>query len=532
MQGLPSVWTKLSARRQIIVIGATVAMFLAVIMVARGASQRDLTLLFGGLEPSAAGEVIAALDQRGAIYEVRGGAIYVESSQRDLLRMSLAGEGLPAIGSQGYELLDNMSGFGTTSQMFDAAYWRAREGELARTILASPAVRAARVHIATPAGRPFQRNLTPTAAVTVTTARGSLTAQQVTAFQYLVAAAVSGLRPEDVAIIDDAGGLLSDTSGAPTAASGDERADVLRDRAERLLAARVGPGNAVVEISIDTVTDTEQITQRTFDPDGRIAISTDVTESSSTAQDSRNNNVTVASNVPDGAAAGGAGGSSTDQSNETRALTNYEVSQTERQIVKAPGSVRRLTVAVLVNDAITIGADGTPAATPRTPEELADLTELVSSAVGLDPDRGDVITLRAMSFGPQPERGTAAVEPGLLSAPLDIMQIIQIAVAALVALVLGLFVVRPILTRPAPSATALPPPDEFDFGGFGGPLALDGEAGSKFPMVGSDGDSSAFAGAAGQSDAVARLRQMIAEREAETVQILQDWMETPEKESI
>ena len=531
MQGLPSVWTTLTARRQIVVIGATIAMFLAVIMVARGASQRDLTLLFGGLEPAAAGEVITALDQRGAVYEVRGGAIYVESSQRDLLRMSLAGEGLPAIGSQGYELLDNLSGFGTTSQMFDAAYWRAREGELARTILASPSVRAARVHISTPAGRPFQRNATATAAVTVTTAGGSLTAQQVKAFQYLVAAAVSGLRPEDVAIIDDAGGLLSDSSGTPTAASGDERADVLRDRAERLLAARVGPGNAVVEISIDTVTDAEQITQRTFDPDGRIAISTDVTESSSSAQDSRSNNVSVASNVPDGAAAGGAGGSSTDQSNETRALTNYEVSQTERQIVKAPGSVRRLTVAVLVNDAITVGADGTPVATPRTSEELADLTELVSAAVGLDPDRGDVITLRAMSFGPQPELGTEAVAPGLLSAPLNIMQIIQIAVAAIVALVLGLFVVRPILTNPGTGAAALPPPDEFDAGGFRGPLALEGNTAGGFPMVGSDDSGTGgFSANGGQSDAVARLRQMIAEREAETVQILQDWMETPEKE--
>lgn len=531
MQGLPSVWTTLTARRQIIVIAATIAMFLAVIMVARGASQRDLTLLFGGLDPAAAGEVITALDQRGAIYEVRGGAIYVESGQRDLLRMSLAGEGLPAMGAEGYELLDNLSGFGTTSQMFDAAYWRAREGELARTILANPSVRAARVHISTPAGRPFQRNATPTAAVTVTTAGGSLSSQQVKAFQYLVAAAVSGLKPEDVAIIDDSGGLLSDTSGAPTASSGDERADVLRERAERLLAARVGPGNAVVEISIDTVTDSEQIMQRTFDPEGRIAISTDVTESSSNAQDSRSNNVSVASNVPDGAAAGGGDGTSTDQSNETRNLTNYEVSQTERQIVKAPGSVRRLTVAVLVNDAITVGADGAPIATPRSPEELTDLTELVSSAVGLDPDRGDVITLRAMSFGPQPELGTDAVAAGLLSAPLNIMQIIQIAVAAIVALILGLFVVRPILTTPVTSAGALPPPDDdIDFSSFGGPLTLEGSSGGGFPMVTSDANDMGSFGGSSQTDAVARLRQMIAERETETVQILQDWMETPEKE--
>ena len=530
MQGLSTVWTSLTAKRQIIVIGATIAMFLAVLMLARGAARPDMTLLFGGLEPAAAGEVITALDQRGAVYEVRGGAIYVEQTQRDLLRMSLAGEGLPAMNAQGYELLDTMSGFGTTSQMFDAAYWRAREGELARTILASPSVRAARVHISTPSGRPFQRNATPTAAVTVTTAGGGLSSQQVKAFQYLVAAAVSGLQPADVAIIDDSGGLLSDANGTPGVGAGDERADTLRDRAERLLAARVGPGNAVVEVTIDTVMEAEQIVQRTFDPEGRIAISTDVTENSSSAQDSRSNNVSVASNVPDGAAAGGNGGSSTDQTNETRSLTNFEVSQTERQITKTPGSVRRLTVAVLVNDVVTVADDGTVTTTPRTPEELADLTDLVSSAVGIDAERGDVITLKSMSFGPQPALGTEGVAAGLLSAPLNIMQIVQLAVAAIVALVLGLFVVRPILTNSKP-VTALPAPEPFDFGGFGGPLALEGDSGG-FPMVGSDDMGGGFGGTdRDQNDAVARLRQMIAEREAETVQILQDWMEAPEKEN-
>ena len=132
-----------------------------------------MSLLFGGLEARAAGDVIAALDQRGIPYDVRGGAIYVPTAQRDTLRMGLASEGLPTNGSQGYELLDSLSGFSTTSQMFDAAYWRAKEGELARTILASPHVRAARVHISTSATRPFQRDQAPTAAVTVTTAGGS-----------------------------------------------------------------------------------------------------------------------------------------------------------------------------------------------------------------------------------------------------------------------------------------------------------------------------------------------------------------------
>ena len=523
MDSFSAVWSDLNARRRIIVIGATLAMFLAVLFVARGAGQRDMNLLFGGLEPTAAGDVITALDQRGVVYEVRGTGIYVDAGQRDSLRMALAGQGLPATGTQGYELLDTLSGFGTTSQMFDAAHWRAREGELARTILAAPHVRAARVHISTPSSRPFERSQTPTAAVTVSTTSGALTTQQIKALQYLVGSAVSGLAPSDVAIIDDSGGLISESSETPTAGMGDDRAEVLRQRAERLLAARVGPGNAVVEVSIDTITDSEQIVERTVDPDSRIAISTDVTESEATSQDSRNGDVTVASNLPDGDAGGGDGSSSNNNS-ETRALTNYEVSQTERQIVRAAGAVKRVTVAVLVNDVETTAADGTISTAPRPAEELAALEALVSSAVGLDSDRGDVITLRSMPFEAIAELGTEGAPGGIVSTSLNLMQLIQIAVAALVALVLGLFVVRPVLAGGKPTALPAPAP------GF----APDTPGQSSMVLTGPDGSTLSpgqqmIDGVAQPADAVTRLRDMIAERESETVQILQDWMEEPEK---
>ncbi|KQI69952.1 flagellar M-ring protein FliF [Loktanella sp. 3ANDIMAR09] len=517
MQGLASVWTSLGASRRLIAIGASVVIFLAVLLLARGASQRDLTLLFGGLEPAAAGEVITALDQRGAVYEVRGGAIYVPRTDRDMLRMSLAGEGLPQIGVQGYELLDGLSGFGTTSQMFDAAYWRAKEGELARTILANPAIRAARVHISSAGDRPFRRPEAPTAAVTVTTAAGGLGKQQIDALQYLVAAAVSGLQPGDVAIIDDRGGLLSGAEDLSAMTAGSDRAALLRARAERLLAARVGPGNAVVEVSVDTVTEAEQIVERTVDPESRIAISTDVTETASTAQGTAAGAVGVASNVPDGAAGGD--GTSSNQNSETRALTNFEVSQVERQITRTPGAVRRLTVAVLVNDRRDLAEDGTETLIPRTPEELADLTALVSSAIGLDEARGDVITLRSMSFGTSPPSGSEAATPGLLAGPLSLMRIIQLAILAVVALILGLFVVRPILTNSA--TAALPAPGVADVSGPYGGEVIDNM--TNMPI--------AAPTATQPVDPVSRLRAMIAERESETVQILHDWMDSNDKEA-
>ena len=95
-------------------------------------------MLYSGLDSAAAGEVVAELEAEGVAFEVEGAAIMVDAAARDRIRMQLAAKGLPAGGPAGYEILDSLSGFGTTSQMFDAAYWRAKEGELARTITGSP----------------------------------------------------------------------------------------------------------------------------------------------------------------------------------------------------------------------------------------------------------------------------------------------------------------------------------------------------------------------------------------------------------
>ncbi|PJI86107.1 flagellar M-ring protein FliF [Yoonia maricola] len=525
MENFATAWSALSMQRRIIVIFVTGAVFVAILLLARGAGTKDMSLLFGGLEPRAAGDVVTALDQQGVAYEVRGNAIYVPTVQRDVLRMALAGQGLPATGSQGYELLDSLSGFSTTAQMFDAAYWRAKEGELARTIVASPHIRGARVHISTPSNRPFRPEQTQTAAVTVTTTDGTLSAQHLRALQFLISAAVPGLSPGDVAVIDDAGGLLSESDTGQPSITGDDHAENLRQRAERLLAARVGVGNAVVEVSVDQVTETEMITERRVDPDSRIAISTDVTESSGNSTDSRGGDVTVASNLPEGDA-GANTGSASNENSESRTLTNYEVSQTERQLTKAPGAIKRLTVAVLVNDMVETAADGTTTTTPRTAEELAALEELVASAVGLDTDRGDVLTLRSMPFEPFELAGTTIAGP-VTALPLDMMQLIQIGVLAAVALILGLFVVRPILVSGNSGAAALSIEDQAEPIDVSPPMAMamDDNALGDFMdtgLLGMDGDD----------DPVARLKRIIADREPETLQVLQNWIEEPPAKAV
>ena len=429
MQQIAQTWTGLNARKQIVVIGATLLMFLAVYFMARMASQPSMTLLYAGLESGPAGDVVRALESRGVSYEVRGGAIFVPSPQRDELRMTLASEGLPANSARGYELLDNLTGFGTTSQMFDAAYWRAKEGELARTILANPHVRSARVHIANATSNPFQRDLRPSASIAVTTAGGELAPAHARAFKFLVASAVAGLDPKDVAVIDGNGGLIASGDEAAPVGGGDDKAQTMREQVLRLLEARLGHGNAVVEVAVETVTETEAIRERRFDPEGRVAISTDTEERTNTAQDSGGGDVTVASNLPDG---DGAGGSSNSQNSETRERVNYEVSETEREIVRAPGAVKRISVAVLVNGATTTAENGESVTEPLPEQDLADLRELVASAVGLNEERGDTLTIKSMPFTPIGTDGSAPTQSALGSLGLDIMSLVQMAIVGVI----------------------------------------------------------------------------------------------------
>ena len=121
MQKITNAWANLDMRRRTAVVLAVVAVLVAVLGLARMAATPSMKLLYAGLENGAAGDVVRSLEQRGITYEVRGGSIYVPDATRDELRMTLASEGLPTNGGRGYELLDSLTGFGTTSQMFDAA---------------------------------------------------------------------------------------------------------------------------------------------------------------------------------------------------------------------------------------------------------------------------------------------------------------------------------------------------------------------------------------------------------------------------
>ncbi|MGZ3215360.1 flagellar basal-body MS-ring/collar protein FliF [Paracoccus sp. T5] len=522
MQKLQDYWNERSSQQRMILAGAFLAVFLAVSGFAWLANRPSMALIYGGLDAAQAGEVIAGIERAGVPYEVRGDAIWVEAGQRDRLRMDLAAQGLPAASSTGYELLDGMSGFGTTSQMFDAAYWRAKEGELARTILALPNVQTARVHLAIETGRGYRRDQNGSASVTLTTSGQAISRDQAAALKYLISSGVPGMQPERVTVIDSQRGIISATEDQ----TGADRAAEMKRNVERILEPHVGVGNAIVELNLDLVTDTEMLTEQRFDPEQRALISTVTEETSDQSNSTGTGAVTAASNLPD--AQEQPGDKSQSNRSENRQQSNYEVSRVTREVSRQPGSTRRLTVAVLVNGAAQVNAQGESTLVPRSEDELTTLRELVASAVGYDEARGDLITIKSLPFAALGEGGTLA-RPGLLDR-LALNDLARIALVGIFALAIIMAVLRPVLraraapvplldNRPAPAPTA----------------ALTGtieDPGTPLPQ------EARFAASAAPeppqlslppADPVARLKSMMRERHDESVKILSGWIDNKEK---
>lgn len=554
MQQLLSFWQILDNRRRAILLVTVFSVFTGVLLLSKLAATPTYTLLYSSLEPGASGEIVQALEQQSVAFEIRGNSIYVDSARRDELRMTLATSGLPTLDGKGYELLDNLSGFGTTAQMFDAAYWRAKEGELARTIVAGAQIQSARVHIANTSAQPFRRNAISTASVTATSSSGTLSPAHAKALKYLIASAVAGLSPENVSIIDGRNGVVvSSETGVHTLANTDDRAAYLKKNVERLLEARVGIGKAVVEVNFETVTESEAITEIRFDPESRVAISSDSEERSKSSKNNRGNAVTVASNLPSGDDAG-TNNESSNQDTETRERLNYEVSETRREILRSPGAIKRISTAVLIDgEYLTDDQSGQKVWAQRSQEELEALKELVAAAVGLNEERGDTLTLKSMEFRQIESEGFIEPPAMIQKLNLDIMRLIQVGVIAIVTLILGLFVLRPILSKTPIPALLGPQLSVASDQGSGldkasGNLEISSDSSSQIKALTGEIDQSSILPAnfesisntntsvaivsestSPQGDPVDKLRQMIENRQDETVEILRNWIENNEE---
>ncbi len=434
-------------------VGAGVAAALFAITMNLGSQPK--ALLYTNLDLKEAAEVTQALDQAGVKYEVKGdgSTIMVNRDKVASTRLLISGKGLVTSGSVGYEIFDASNSLGQTDFVQQLNRQRALEGELARTIRALDGVTFARVHLVLPKRQLFEEEAEqPSASVTIGVGGRKPSTDQVTAVQNLVSGAVPNLKAERVTIVDQHGKTLSaggDSSMAGKMAD-DRKSEVearIQGAVKDMVEGVVGPGKVRVNVTADLDLNRVTESQETYDPDGQVIRSEQTTEENAAERGGNTASaVTAAANIPGGAGdVGGDGSGST--SGRLESTTNYEISKTIRTEVREPGAVRKLSVAVAVDGLTAPGADGKPGEyAPRSAEEMQRLEQLVRAAVGFDQARGDVVTVVNVRF-PREEAagGTEAASALAAFDKNDIMRGVELAVLAVIALLILLFGVRPLL---------------------------------------------------------------------------------------
>jgi flagellar M-ring protein FliF len=410
------------------------------------------------------GRIIQELDAKGIPYKLRanGTQILVPGDDVNRIRLEMADLGLPSSGSiVGYEIFDENSMLGTSNFVLNVNQVRALEGELSRTISAMDIVDSVRVHLVVPKRELFARdNVSPTASVALRLRSASLGKRQVSAIQHLVATAVPGLIPDHVTIVDSRGNLLAKggegaDSGAMSAEAEDFRTGYesrMRRMIERLLEQVVGTGNVKAEITADIDFDRIVSNRELYDPEGQVARSVQsVSENERENENQNQKNVSVGNNLPDASAGAGGGDSLQRDSNRTEETTNFEISKEIINSIKETGTVKRLSVAVLVNGTYAESAEGEPVYSARTEAELDKLTNLIESAIGFDKARGDevrVINLRFID-----KESIDFKDDALAWIKDDLSGVIQTLVLGGVAILAILLVIRPLVTRALENAS-------------------------------------------------------------------------------
>jgi flagellar M-ring protein FliF len=426
------------------------------------ATSPQMTSLFTDLTVEDSTAIVKDLERQAIAYELKndGAIILVPRDRVARVRMKLAEGGLPKGGGIGYEIFDKSDALGATSFVQNINHLRALEGELARTIRAIDRVQAARVHLVLPERPLFSRDKVEPSASIVLKVRGTLEMQQVRAIRHLVATAVNGLKPERVSVVDEAGRLLADGAAGDAASDPGGHAEErqaayerrLREQIESIVSSVVGPGRARVQLTADF--DFNRITQTSdrFDPEGRVLRSSQTREEQTATGDGREGQVTVGNELPGAQRqpAPEAPAAQRDQSKKSEEIVNYEISRTTKTEVIEGARIKRVSVAVLVDGSYAKGDGGDVAYQPRTSEEMERIGALVRSAIGFDQKRGDQVDVVNLRFAEAPL--TPISEPTGLTSYLqftkdDIMRGVELAVMALLGLIVVLVVVRPLVRR-------------------------------------------------------------------------------------
>lgn len=466
---------------KLIALAATAVVFIAFfIFISLRVSTPVMAPMFTNLPIEEGSAIVAELEQRGVPYELRanGTQILVPNDEVLRLRLLLAEQGLPSSGSiVGYEIFDSSESLGTSNFVLNVNKLRALEGELSRTISSFEKIDSARVHLVMPARELFTRDRKePTASVALKF-RGATTLdkQEIASIRHLVSTAVPGLKVQRITIVDNRGRLLAkgvdeDQDASVFVAEAEEfrinYENRIRNTIERLLEQSVGYGNVKAEVNADIDFDRVVKNSEIFDPEGQVARSVqNIEEQERNNERNVNDNITVENQLPD-ADPNNAAVLSSSELQRAEETTNFEISKEVVNQIKETGTVKRLSVAVLVDGIYEPNADGVREYQPRSEQELEQLEDLVRSAVGFDVERGDDVRVVNMQFV---DDGLAFEEGPLDFLKDDLDAIIQTLVLGGVAILAILLVIRPLVNRAIEAAELAREEEEMELEALSGP---------------------------------------------------------------
>lgn len=438
--------------------GVAVLLLAFFIFISTTSSSPTFAPLYTNISTEDSGTIVQELDNMGVPYELSAGGkqIMVPANKVEEVRVRLAAQGLPATGSMvGYEIFNKDQALGTSNFVLNVNKLRALEGELARTISSIRAVDSARVHLVIPKREVFTRERRdPTASVFVNM-RGANRPDDrtIAAIRHLVATGVTGLKPQRVTIIDNNGQLLARGVEDPNdpellAAKTQKQTNAFEQKMEktieRLLERSVGFGRVQSEVTADLDFDRIVTNSEVFDPEGQVARSVqNIEESEKENEKDLENNVTAGNNLPD-ADADNAGFVNSRQMERSDRTTNFEITKEVTTREKEVGGVKRLSVAVLVDGSYPKNEEGVPTYQPRSEEELAELEDLVRSAIGFDAERGDQIKISSMKFADTEFQQEPSTLDWIMR---DFNSLVQTIILAVVALLVIMLVIRPLVHK-------------------------------------------------------------------------------------
>ena len=555
-------------------LAAAVALGVGITLWSRGPT---FATLYATLPDEDAAAVTKSLAAAGIEYRMEpgSGAISIPAEKINEARMLLAEQGTLSAG--GFANLSKDGGFGLSQFMEGARYQHALEQELAKTISSLQQVAGARVHIATARNSTFIRDRTPgRASVFLQLKAGRrLSSEQVTAIVNLVGSAVPDIDASQITVVDQSGRLLSSPQGRDEFAMRDQQIEFARQmeemysqRVEALIAPLVGPGRVKAEVSAQFDMSATEEAREQFTPDSAIVRSEQLSEDRSgqsltasgppgslsnqpienpqaaaiAAAQAAGANVPAAQGVagtPGAALGGGLSANASGPPASLQATRNYEIDRTVAYTRQPAGRLKRLSVAVLVDNMQVMGRNGKMTDAPLTREQLERINTLVKDAVGFDAARGDSVSVVNSPWRGEPRIDVGDLETVPLWERAWFLDVIKVVAGLFALLALALFVIRPLVQRFTEMVAPPPPPatdEDEDFqpttrtggsaaGAAGAAGAAPGQGGSELAVAGApaDGAQRKRKGLSKYDEHVQAARALVDEDPARVAQVVRKW---------